>query len=238
MTLEANALRDLVDHIVEIDSFKSKMGSDDSIVTLAFKVKTEEAANDLAKFVEHGYNFVLDADKTAGEQSDGLYRVFIEMERTRDVPEQIMELLDGVGKLAQIEDMKYRYYKNFRSVPISQDALGEDIPATSDEYNSRVNESRLENYKNFFSKSFLETVEMDEDTLIIKKLYADPIKFKFIDIGNTQETLDSIKESFNADDFAEIIYLSKYIGDYNITKYGNKLTFEHAGKTLVAERIQ
>jgi len=238
MTLEANALRDLVDHIVEIDSFKSKMGSDDSIVTLAFKVKTEEAANDLAKFVEHGYNFVLDADKTAGEQSDGLYRVFIEMERTRDVPEQIMELLDGVGKLAQIEDMKYRYYKNFRSVPISQDALGEDIPATSDEYNSRVNESRLENYKNFFSKSFLETVEMDDDTLIIKKLYADPIKFKFIDIGNTQETLDSIKESFNADDFAEIIYLSKYIGDYNITKYGNKLTFEHAGKTLVAERIQ
>jgi hypothetical protein len=134
--------------------------------------------------------------------------------------------------------MKYRYYKNFRSVPISQDALGEDIPATSDEYNSRVNESRLENYKNFFSKSFLETVEMDDDTLIIKKLYADPIKFKFIDIGNTQETLDSIKESFNADDFAEIIYLSKYIGDYNITKYGNKLTFEHAGKTLVAERIQ
>ena len=38
--------------------------------------------------------------------------------------------------------------------------------------------------------------------------------------------------------FAEIIYLSKYIGDYNITKYGNKLTFENAGKTLVLERMQ
>ena len=33
------------------------------------------------------------------------------------------------------------------------------------------------------------------------------------------------------------IFLCKYIGDYNITKYGDKLTFENAGKTLVVERI-
>ena len=36
---------------------------------------------------------------------------------------------------------------------------------------------------------------------------------------------------------AEIIFLTKYIGDYNITKYGNKLTFENNEQTLVLERI-
>ena len=55
---------------------------------------------------------------------------------------------------------------------------------------------------------------------------------------NRIEVLDSIAESFNPWDFAEIIFLSKYIGDYNITKYGSKLTLENAGKILVVERIQ
>ena len=64
------------------------------------------------------------------------------------------------------------------------------------------------------------------------------MKFNFIDFGDKQTILDNLKESFNPCDFAEIIYLSKYIGDYNITKYGNKLTFENAGKTLVLERVQ
>jgi hypothetical protein len=237
MTLEANSLRNLVDKIVEIDSFKSKMGSDDSIVTLAFKVKTAESADDLAGFIERGYPFVLDADKTAGEQSDGLYRVFVEIERNRRVSEQIMELVDGVGKLAEIDDMKYRYYKNFRSRPITQESLDEDLPKTSDEYNSRISETKMQNYKNFFSRSYLEDVEMHGDILTIKKPYADPVQFKFIDFGPTQETLDSINESFNANDFAEIIFLSKYVGDYNITKYGHKLAFENEGNTLVLERI-
>ena len=237
MTLEANALRNLVDRIVEIDSFKSKMGSDDSIITLAFKVKTEESAKDLAGFIERGYPFVLDADKTAGEQADGLYRVFVEMERNRKAPEHIMELIDGVGKLSQIEDMKYRYYKNFRSFPISQESLEETLPVTSEDYGSRVTESNLENYKNFFNRSYLEDVEMNDDILTIRKPYADPVTFKFVDFGSTQETLDSINESFNANDFAEIIFLSKYIGDYNITKYGDKLAFENSGKTLVLQRL-
>ena len=237
MTLEANALRNLVDRIIEIDSFKSKMGSDDSIITIAFKVKTEESAKDLAGFIERGYSFVLDADKTPGEQADGMYRVFIELERNKHAAEQIMELVDGVSKLAEIDDMKYRYYKNFRSYPISQESLEEKLPITSDAYNSQVTESNMENYKNFFSKSYVEDVDITNDILTIKKPYCDPVQFKFVDFGKTQDTIDAINESFNVNDFAEIIFLTKYIGDYNITKYGNKLTFENAGNTLVVERI-
>jgi hypothetical protein len=78
---------------------------------------------------------------------------------------------------------------------------------------------------------------MRNDTLTIKKLYADPVYFKVIDFGPTERTLNAIEESFNPWEFAEIIYLSKYIGDYNITKYGNKLTFENNDHTLVVERI-
>ena len=83
----------------------------------------------------------------------------------------------------------------------------------------------------------VESVDMIDDVLIIKKTWAAPLAFKFVDFGPTVETLESITESFNVNDFSEIIFLSKYVGDYNITKYGGKLTFENSGQTLVLERI-
>ena len=78
MGLRLGDLKDNVDHIFEIDSFKSKMGTDADIVTLSFSVKEKHAADDLMNFIEKGYPFVLDADATAGEQSDGSYKVFVE----------------------------------------------------------------------------------------------------------------------------------------------------------------
>jgi len=237
MSLTKGDLRDLVDEIIEIDSYKSKMGSDEDIVTVAFSTMTTESATDLADFIERGYSFVLDADATPGEQSDGTYKVFVEIQRDKAVPSQIEELANGVKNLTDMKEIKFRYYKNFRSVPLTQAALEEVMPVDADEYNITVNESNLNNYKNFFNRSFVEDVSMRNDIITIKKTYADPVQFKFIDFGPAQETLDNISESFNANDFSEIIFLSKYIGDYNITKYGNKLTFENENHVLVLERI-
>ena len=151
-----------------------------------------------------------------------------------------MELADGMKNLTGRDDFRFRYYKNFRSLDLTQEALDENIPTSADDYgiSVSVNENSINNYKNFFNKSYLESVELRKTTLTLKKKWADPIQFKVVDFGPTQETLDSIKESFNANDFAEIIFLSKYIGDYNITKYGNKLTFENDKHVLVTERIQ
>jgi hypothetical protein len=237
MSLQQHDLRDLVDHIIEIDSYKSKMGSDKDIVTIAFATKTKESADDLSSFLERGYPFVLDADATSGEQSDGTYKVFVELERDAAVSEQIVEIADGVQNLTGLETIKFRYYKDFRSSPISQEALSEVIPASADDYETTVNESNLSNYKNFFNKSFIESVDMLDDILTIRKKWADPLRFKFVEFGPTQHTLDSITESFNANGFAEAIFLTKYIGDYNITKYGDKLTFENSGNTLVIKRL-
>jgi len=237
MGLRAGDLKDLVYHIFEIDSFASKMGDDKNIVTLSFSVKDKAPADDLVGFLESGYSFVLDADATSGEQKDGTYKVFVELQRDRQTNENILEIIDGISKLADLENIKFRYYKNWRSKLVSKEALDEEVPLDPDNYGVKVNESNLENYKNFFNKSYVETVDMMEDIVTIKKAYADPLSFRFVDFGDTVETIESLKESINVNEFAEVIFLSKYIGDYNITKYGNKLTFENAGKTLVLERL-
>lgn len=237
MTLRNGDLKDLVYDIFEVDSYKSKMGSDEDIVVLSFSVKDYDAAKDLNEFLEKGYSFILDADYTSGEQTDGTYKVYIELERNDEIPENIMEIVDGVAKLSNIDGFRFRYYKSWKGLDVTLENLKNTIPLRPEDYGTKVNESNIENYKNFFNKSFVESVEMYDDIIRIQKKYSDPLYFKFVDFGDTVKTIESINESFNANDFAEIIFLSKYIGDYNIVKYGNKLTFENKDKTLVVERI-
>jgi hypothetical protein len=237
MTLKHGDLRDLVYNVIEIDSFKSKMGADEDIVTISVSVKTVEAAEDLVNFFEKGYKFILDADATPGEQSDGTYKVFVEIERTKDASGQIVELVDGLQKLSLLDEVRFRYYKSFKSYPVTQELIDEVLPNDPSVYDIMISESRLENYKHFFNKSYLDSIDMIEDTLRIKKIYADPLTFKFLNFGDHQKIQESLKETINVNDYAEIIYLSKYIGDYNITKYGNKLVLENQGKSLIVERI-
>tara|TARA_Y200000002_G_scaffold379483_1_gene388831 strand:- start:48 stop:773 length:726 start_codon:yes stop_codon:yes gene_type:complete len=239
MGLRTADLKNMVDYIFEIDSFKSKMGEDQNIVTLSFSTKTNETAKDLVNFLEKGYSFILDADATPGEQKDGTYKVFVEMERNDACPEQILEIIDGVSKLSGSDKFKFRYYKNFRSMEATLENLEEAIPADPDDYGIRIKNVTMESYKNFFNKSYLESIEMHNNILAIKKIHGDPLYFNFIDIGDKDTILNSITETISVDDnnFAEIIFLSKYIGDYNITKFGNKLTFENENKVLVLSRI-
>jgi len=237
MSLREGDLRNLIDDVFEIDSFKSKMGDDKNIVTLSFSCKDKQPAEDLSNFLEKGYGFILDSDVTAGEQSDGTYKVFVELQRERGVHENIHEILDGLSKLTNIDKFRFRYYKDFRSKDADLNEIESTVPDNPDNYGLVATESNMNNFKNFFSRSFVETIKMEDDILTIKKKYADPLNFQFLEIGDKETVLNNISESLNFNDFAEVIFLSKYIGDYNITKYGNKLTFENNGKTLVLKRL-
>lgn len=236
MGLQANDLRSLVYDVFEIDSYKSKMGEDKDIVVLSFSVKSQEPANDLMNFLEKGYPFVLDSDVTSGEQPDGTYKVFVEMERGRDIPDQITEIVDGVKKLADLNELKFRYYKSFDSLNADAQNIAETVPLDGDGYEIRVNENNLNNYKNFFNKSYLDSIELLQDSLQLKKIWAEPLKFKYVNFGKTEDINKQITETFNVNCYPEIIYLTKYLGDYNISVYGKQYLIENAGYTLVLSK--
>jgi len=238
MGLGRHDLHDMIDHIFEIDSFKSKMGEDKDIVTLSFSVRDSIAAEDLKNFVEKGYSFVLDADNTPGEQSDGTYKVFVELERNRHVHDNIFEIVDGVGKLGNIDKFKFRYYKDFRSRPLTTEVLQQYMPTDPEAYEAKINEGNLANYKNFFANSWIDSVDMLEDVITIKKAYADPLQFEFVNFGDVQDIHESVEGKFDLmESYPEILFLTKYLGDYNISKYGDSLVFENEGKALVVKRI-
>ena len=233
MGLLKNDLAHMVDNIIEIDSYKSKMGNDSDIVTLAFSIHGNEPAKDLENFIEKGYPFVLDADVTSGEQSDGTYKVFVEIERSKEIPTQVLEIADGVTKLANLDKMKFRYYKNFKSKDLDEENLSLSIPVDKESYEIAINETQYENYKNFFTKSYAESIDMLGETLIIKNTYAQPLRFNVTDFG--KETM--LKETINMEDMGEVIFLSKVLGDYNITKYGDTLVLTNEGYSLHLKRI-
>jgi len=232
MGLQKNDLAHLLDSIIEVDSYKSKMGEDSDIVTLAFSVHGNEPAKDLENFIEKGYPFVLDADVTSGEQSDGTYKVFVEVQRSKDIPMQILEITDGVKKLANLDKMKFRYYKNFRSKDLDEENLA-TIPVDKTSYEIAINETQYENYKNFFTKSYAESIDMLGETLIFKNTYAGAIRFEVTDFGKDP----TLNETINMKDMAEVIFLTKYLGDYNITKYGDTVVLTNEGYNLHLKRI-
>jgi len=238
MGLRQGDLKDLVYHIFEIDAYASKMGEDKNIITLSFTVKDKAPADDLVRFLEGGYGFILDSDVTAGEQSDGNYRVFVELQREKSANNNIMEILDGVKKLADIDSFKFRYYKGFKSYETTLDNLNEQVPLDPNSYGVTVSESNLNNYKNFFNNSYVEEIIMEDNILSIKKSYAEKIMFEFIDFGETMSTVKRINESIDVmDSYPEILFLTKYLGDYNICKYGDKFVFENTGSTLVLKKL-
>jgi hypothetical protein len=237
--LLAGDLKMLVDNIFEIDSYASKMGSDKDIVVISFTVEQKEPAEDLVNFCERGYEFILDADSTPGELNDGKYKVFVEMERNRHVPDQIMELLDGVGKLANVDNFKFRYYKSFQSQPVSLDALSETIPVTKDDYEIAIQENKLNNFSNFFSRSYLEHINVNDDDIVFQKMYAEPLRMRIKDSGLKESVYEKIQGRIMMEnkDMAEILYYTKYIGNYNITKINNLFVFENENFAVVLEKI-
>ena len=109
--LRAMDLKEMVHNMFEVDSFRSKMGEDQDVCVVSFKVKDRSPAKDLMEFIQKGYSFVLDADVSSGEDNNGEYSVFVEISRTPKLAEQIQELTYGVQRLTGIDNFKFKYYK-------------------------------------------------------------------------------------------------------------------------------
>ena len=121
--LRSGDLKDYVSDLFTVDQYKSKMGEDRDIVVLGFGVCEKNPAIDLMEFMEKGYPFILDADMSAGEENDGQYQVFVEIQRTPELKTQLKELLGGVGQLCSCYEWKFRYQKAPTSLEFNEENI-------------------------------------------------------------------------------------------------------------------
>jgi hypothetical protein len=237
-SLRPDDLRDLVKKVFEIDNFKSKVGDDEDVCVLSFTVDSEDPAKDLENFIEMGYNFVLDADCTEGELDDGKYRVYVEIERGRHLAEQIFEIVEGVKKVSGLDSLRFRYFKNFKSEEATLENLSATVPADKNAYKIATSENNLNNFSEFFKRSYADSIELLDESISFSRIYSGTVTFDIINSGNKKDVYDTIKGPIilESKDMAEVMFLTKVIGNYNINKISDMFIFENNDWAVVLKR--
>lgn len=137
-------LKRLVKPELHIDQHRSKMGEDDDIIVVSFKVRGKEPAQDLVSFLETGYEFILDADASPGEVSPGDFLVFFELTRRTTAPERIYTIVEEVLNLTlqKMDEWTFTYgaaeqrgtRRRFKQIPLTIENLKDIIPMSPREY--------------------------------------------------------------------------------------------------------
>ena len=144
--LEGGDLKRLVHDELHIDEFKSKMGDDADVCVVSFKVAGKEPAIDLVSFIEKGYDWVLDADVSSGEKEGGDYLVFVEIDRTPSMPQQIYDLISDLVNLTEqdILDWRVLYFKSNKEHDLTVEALSQIMPLTPSKYRAKYEKDTAE----------------------------------------------------------------------------------------------
>jgi hypothetical protein len=190
------------------------------------------------EFIEKGYPFVLDADMSSGEERDGKYQVFVEIERTPQLQEQLKELLGGMGQLCGLREWRFRYQKESSSVEFNEDNAVKHIPMTSEAYQSKVVAIKENDVQEFFDQGAMDVTLDENNMLTFKRPYAGDIEAKFIAIGDYEDVKNIVPGKLSLDEASQsqMFFLAKYMGSYDINKIGNKFLIRNGNKAVVIEK--
>jgi hypothetical protein len=237
--LRAEDLKDLVHPIFEVDTYRSKMGEDRDVCVVSFQVRDRSPANDLMEFIEKGYHFVLDADISSGENENGEYSVFVELNRSPQLAEEIRELMYGVKKVTGIKEFKFKYHKEGTLREVNDENLKSAIPLTPGEYDGLLVKAKTESIKHFFNKTLMDDLTLDGDVITIHKPFNQSIKLKMVREDSLESILETTQSTITVDvkSTAEIFWLTKVLGNYNINKIGDNFILDNNGQAMLLQRI-
>lgn len=229
--LRKHDLKDLVESDLKIDMFQSKMGEDKDICVISFSVKDRSPAKDLMEFLEKGYDFVLDADVSSGETSSGGYNVFVEVQRNKELSKNLSEMLSGVSLLSAIDTWKFTYHKNTQVFEASKENIEKIIPTTPENYSQKMLEIKTEETKKFFDKTLMDDLVLEGNKIKIIKPFGVEITLETVD-----QLVENNSPSIDDHSTAEIFWLTKVLGDYDISKYGDSFLFSNGDKSMLLKR--
>lgn len=235
--LRPNDLKEMIYSDVEIDTYRSKMGEDRDVCVLTFRVKDRAPAKDLMEFVEKGFHFVLDSDVSSGENGQGDYFVFVEIERSSRLAEQINDIIQSVEKLTALAEWRFKYHKSSKEYALSEETLSSVIPKSSSEYDGLMRKMKTESVKKFFTKTLMDDLTIDNSIITIHKPFDQKIQLRWLNEEDPQAVIEGA-ESLDPASTAEIFWLTKVLGDYDISKFGDRFLFTNGDQAMLLQRIE
>ena len=231
-------LRDFVSDTFGIDRYTSKMGEDRDVIVLSFHVKEKHPAIDLMEFIERGYPFILDADMSAGEEEDGKYHVFVEMVRSPKVSGQLSNLLKGVSQLCDHYNWKFKYLRDHAVFEFTEEKISENVPLTADDYAVKMLEVKNNDVREFFNQGNTDVIVESNNTIMFTRPYSGDISAKFLSIGNYNEVKNVLPGPLDLSESGQskVLFLKKYLGNYDIDKIGNKFLIRNGEQAIIIEK--
>jgi hypothetical protein len=120
----ANDLEDLLQPVVSIDEYESKV--DDSAIAIGFFVNDRDAAGDLNRFIQKSAVPIIDSDVSPAPDQRGYYIVFAELPGNDRFTDNLLHLCEEVGQLGGVEhwQMKMRGIKHVCKLDAHKVKLG------------------------------------------------------------------------------------------------------------------
>jgi len=221
--LRAKDLAGFIDNKISVDRFRSKMGEDQDVVVLAFEATEKYPAMDFMEFLEKGYSFILDADISAGEESNGHYKIFVEIPRSTRLPEQLVHMMRGISQVCDCHDWEFKYYQDKNYWPVSQETVEKHIPLTADDYQHHMLMIKQGKVSEFFDQGAVEVTLEADDTLTFEKPYSGSVTAKLVAMGDHDTIKNQIPGAISLDESSQsqVVFLTKFLGNYGIDKIGN-----------------
>jgi hypothetical protein len=232
-------LQETIYPTIEIDTYRSKMGEDRDVCVVSFQVKDRAPAKDLMEFIEKGFNQVLDADISSGENDKGEYSVFVELNRTPKLADDIKDILYGVRKLTGIDDFKFKFHKGSDIHPVTEETINRIVPTTPNDYDGLLIRVQTESIKKFFSKTLMDDLTIEGDLITIHKPFDKRVQLTLVKEDESQTMLEGLTDTITMDEQAtsEMFWLTKVLGDYNISKFGENFLFTNGNRAMLLKRV-
>jgi hypothetical protein len=170
--LEQNDLARLVTPELHVDEYKSKMGKDEDIVVLSFKVSGREPAEDLVNFIEKGYEWVLDADVSAGELDDGDFLVFVELDREPAAADNVMSMMKDIMNLTSqvIGEWSVQIRSKPQKLELSADNIRNNVPLTTSSYQAQYGKKGLDEMRTAAGVTVTTRAPVNDHTQTLRSL--------------------------------------------------------------------
>lgn len=236
--LRAGDLDNLIYPMFTVDQYQSKMGNDKDVMVLRFRAKGKEPAIDLMEFIEKGFEFILDADMSSGEEKDGEYSVFVELERDADAPKNIKSLLDAVQKLCGCTTWKFRWYKDSTGHEFDIESFAEFVPCSAEDYDSMLDQSTSDEVSEFFDQGAIDDITVEGQNITFTKPYAEPLKARLIALGEYDVLKHVLQGGLQLDESSrnQVMYLNKFLGNYDINKIENHFLIRNGKKAVILSK--
>lgn len=214
MALQQGDLRDCIDNVISIDTYRPKLMPDNIVV--CFKILDSECGIDLRYFIDKGNFETLDTEVSLYPSEDNKYSLFVEFDRTYKFPEQLLKLIKYIEKLANQQEWKFTsYLYDIEPVALTFENIKKFVRLT------KLTDSHVDTYimLTTFFKGYLKDIHKN---IINIKTYNGDITLKYI--GETDDTkLESFVEDQKIDllsqEKVEVPFLSDLYHILNLGEY-------------------